>query len=144
MPILIDENNTIVAGHARVMAAKRSGLEDVPCIVMSNLSKEQVRAYVIADNKLAESSSWDTETLLAELVDLRKLGIDTIATGFEDAELEKLLADAPALPERGETLRPLKWARILLSIPNDSTVHGLDETVRAVLDAGGTVDYAGN
>jgi ParB-like chromosome segregation protein Spo0J len=94
MPILVDEVGTIIAGHGRVMAARRLGLEDVPVMVASGWSEAQKRAYVITDNKLALNAGWDEELLALELGDLRELGADLSLVGFGDGELEALFARA--------------------------------------------------
>jgi ParB-like chromosome segregation protein Spo0J len=90
-PILIDEANTILAGHARVMAAEYLKLDEVPCIVARGWSETKKRAYVIADNKLAENADWDEEILLAEIEAIRQddAAIDMVI-GFDERELEKL------------------------------------------------------
>ncbi len=90
-PVLIDSNGTIIAGHGRVMAAKKVGLTEVPCIRLQHLSESQIRAYVIADNKLALNAGWDDETLKAELLTLQEEGFNTDLTGFSDDELNALL-----------------------------------------------------
>lgn len=84
-PVLIGKENDIIAGHGRVLAARKLGLEKVPCIRLSDLSENQKRAYIIADNKLALNSGWDEEMLALELQDLGDLGVDLELTGF-DAE----------------------------------------------------------
>lgn len=70
MPILVDEEGQIIAGHGRLYAAQQLGLEDVPCMVAEGWSEEKKKAYVIADNKLAEKGSWDNALLYAELKDI--------------------------------------------------------------------------
>ena len=96
-PILTDENNTVLAGHGRLAAAKLAGLETVPTLVVSGLTEAQKRAYVLADNKLAEKSGWDRNTLAVELDNLAPLlsevGLDISITGFEPAEIDILLGD---------------------------------------------------
>jgi DNA modification methylase len=92
-PVLIDTRGTIVAGHGRVMAARKLGMETVPCIRLGHLSPAQVRAYVIADNKLALNAGWDEELLAAELRALAENGFEIGLTGFEPSELKKLLDD---------------------------------------------------
>ena len=91
-PILIDSNGTIIAGHGRVMAAKKVGLSEVPCIRLGHLSQSQIRAYVIADNKLALNAGWDDEMLKSELLTLQEEGFNTDLTGFSDDELNALLS----------------------------------------------------
>ena len=90
-PVLIDSNGTIIAGHGRVMAAKKVGLTEVPCLRLHHLSPSQIRAYVIADNKLALNAGWDDEMLKAELLTLQEEGFNTDLTGFSDDELNALL-----------------------------------------------------
>ena len=69
-PILVDEHNVILAGHGRYEAAKRDGLKSVPVVRFDHLTEAQKRAYVLADNKIAEASGWDRELLVIELVQL--------------------------------------------------------------------------
>ena len=90
-PVLIDSSGTIIAGHGRVMAAKKVGLSEVPCLRLQHLSPSQIRAYVIADNKLALNAGWDDEMLKAELLTLQEEGFNTDLTGFSDDELNALL-----------------------------------------------------
>lgn len=90
-PVLIDEAGTIIAGHGRVMAATRMKLETVPCLRLSHLSDAQKRAYVIADNRLALNSGWDSELLANELSDLHADEFDLAVLGFDADELSELL-----------------------------------------------------
>lgn len=90
-PVLIDADGTIIAGHGRVMAAKKLGLETVPCIRLGHLTPSQVRAYVIADNKLALNAGWDDQMLRSELESLQEDGFNMDLTGFSDKELAELL-----------------------------------------------------
>lgn len=92
-PVLIDDENGIVAGHGRVLAAKHLGMNQVPTICMSHLTKEQIRAYIIADNRLAELAGWDDDILALEILDLSSLDLDfdLEITGFETAEIDLLI-----------------------------------------------------
>lgn len=90
-PILVDSDDGIIAGHGRLMAAKRLNLREVPVIVLDHLSDDQRRAYVLADNKLALNAGWDEELLAAELQSLAEDGYDLSLTGFSEAELDELL-----------------------------------------------------
>ena len=92
-PILIDGENGIIAGHGRVLAARKLNLEDIPCIELAGLTETQKRAYVIADNKLALNSGWDTELLQVELASLHEDGFSMELIGFDADEL----ADAMGL-----------------------------------------------
>jgi DNA modification methylase len=90
-PILIDEKGGIIAGHGRLLAAKKLGLEKVPTITLAGLSEAQKKAYVIADNKLALNAGWDTTALTAELERLQELDFNLDLTGFDADELAQLL-----------------------------------------------------
>lgn len=91
IPLLITEDNEIIAGHGRYAAAESIGLESVPCIVADDLSPEQVKAFRIVDNKVAESS-FDLDLLKFELESLADLDYDMSSLGFNDYELEALLS----------------------------------------------------
>jgi len=93
-PLLIDESNGIIAGHGRLLAARLLGMESVPCIVLTGLTEAQKKALVIADNKLALNADWDEELLAAEIERLVELDFDTSLLGFDDDEIEALLANA--------------------------------------------------
>jgi len=86
-PILIDATNEIIAGHGRVMAAQKLGIETLPCIRLSHLSETQKRAYVIADNKIALNSGWDENILRLEIESLQEMDFDFDLLGFDDDEL---------------------------------------------------------
>lgn len=88
VPILIGDELNIVAGHGRVLAAKELGLEQVPVIRLSHLTPTQQRAYVLADNKLAQNSTWDVDILAGEFKALTDLGIDLDLTGFSSTEID--------------------------------------------------------
>ena len=84
--VLVDEDGTILAGHARVLAAESLGLDKIPVMVAEGWSDEQKRAYVLADNKLAENAGWDMEALAVELTDLGGVGFDLGLIGFSSGE----------------------------------------------------------
>lgn len=90
-PVLIDNDGGIIAGHGRVMAARKLKLKEVPCIRLGHLTDAQKRAYVIADNKLALNAGWDDEMLKLELGDLKELNFDLSLTGFSTDEINALL-----------------------------------------------------
>src|SRR5437868_564365 len=91
-PILVDTKAGIIAGHGRLLAARKLGLSEVPVIVLDHLTESQKRAYIIADNRLAESAGWDNELLGVELAALQEESFDVTLLGFEDEELARLLA----------------------------------------------------
>lgn len=90
-PVLIDQDGTIIAGHGRVQAAKKIGMDEVPCIRLSHLSEAQRKAYVIADNKLALNAGWDMDMLKLEIEELNNLHFDIALTGFDEQEIKDLL-----------------------------------------------------
>ena len=106
-PVLIDETGSIIAGHGRVMAARKLAITDIPSIRLTHLTDAQKKAYIIADNKLALNAGWDDEMLAVELTDLKDMGFDLDLTGFSTDEIEALLApvgtegltDEDAVPE---------------------------------------------
>jgi len=106
-PILVDVDGEIIAGHGRLLAAQRLGLDEVPTMTATGWSEAQKRAYVIADNKLALNAGWDNEMLAVEFDDLKEAGFDIDLTGFTGDELDALfptpqnegLTDEDAVPE---------------------------------------------
>lgn len=99
-PVLIDQDHTIIAGHGRVAAAKKLGLVTVPCVRLDHLSEAQKRAYILADNRLAEQAGWDQDILAIELQHLTEIDVDfdVTLTGFEMGEVDVILgaSDQPA------------------------------------------------
>ena len=93
-PVLVDDAKQIIAGHGRVEAAKLLGIDAVPTCRLSHLSEADKRAYVLADNKLAEKAGWDKELLAIELQGLIELEVDIELTGFEMAEIDLILEEA--------------------------------------------------
>lgn len=101
-PVLIDADGGVIAGHGRIMAAKQNGMQELPCIRLTHLTDAQKRAYVIADNQLALNAGWDEDLLALELSELKDLEIDLDLLGFNDAELEQMIAVNEATTE-GQT-----------------------------------------
>lgn len=93
-PLLVDSEAGLIAGHGRLEAAKLIGLKEVPVIVLDHLTEDQKRAYVIADNKLAENAGWDKALLAQELEKLMENEFDIGLTGFSDDEIAQLLSNA--------------------------------------------------
>jgi DNA modification methylase len=131
LPVVIDANRAIIAGHGRVEAAKRLGLEAVPTICADHLTPAQVKAYRIADNRLAELSSWNEEALAIELADLADLKLegaidfDLTITGFDTSEIDLIIGGAGSAdaddPETVEMPDPAKPA---VSRPGDLWILG--------------------
>ena len=108
-PVLIGRDNKIVCGHGRAAAARLLGIKSVPTIKLEHLNEQELRAYVIADNRLAEKAGWDNDVLAIELQGLSDLGFDIEVTGFEIPEIE-LIFDTADPPE---------------SDPDDDTIPGI-------------------
>lgn len=116
-PILVDGAKGILAGHGRLKAAVKVGLERVPVIVLDHLTEAERRAYILADNKLAENAGWDEELLASELREIQALDFDLTIPGFDDAELKKLLGETedpaadecPPVPEQAVTVAGDLW-----------------------------------
>lgn len=92
-PILLDGENGVVAGHGRLLAAKKLKLASVPCIELKHLSESQKRAYILADNRIALNSDWDEELLKVEIEELKVANFDLEVTGFSDEDFENLSRD---------------------------------------------------
>jgi len=118
-PVLIDEQGGIIAGHGRVMGAKKLGLTEVPCIVLDGLSEAQKKAYIIADNKLALNAGWDADMLKVEMERLGELGFDLSLTGFDDIELSGIFDGAEDLADGldGDAAEPRSLADRFLIPP---------------------------
>lgn len=138
-PIVVDEEMIIIAGHTRLQAARQLGLKKVPIHIAEGLSEAQVKAYRLADNRTGEDAKWDDELLAIELGELSEEGFDLDLTGFEDIELEKLLADmeseglteddaVPDAPENPVTKEGDVWI-----LGNHRLICG-DSTDRKVVD----------
>jgi DNA modification methylase len=162
-PILVDTNAGIIAGHGRLLAARKLNLGEVPVIVLDHLSEIQKRAFILADNRLAELAGWDDDMLRLELKALEEADLNLDLTGFSDEDLARLLADeepsnglideddAPAVPETPVNVAGDLWLmgnhRLLCG---DATAAGDVEKLldRAVADLAFTdppynVNYAG-
>ncbi|MDA3806645.1 MAG: ParB/Srx family N-terminal domain-containing protein [Thiomicrorhabdus sp.] len=128
-PVLVDGRNEIIAGHGRIMAAKKMNLETVPCIVLDHLTELQKKAYVIADNKLALNAEWSEDLLASELQKLIDEDYTVAVTGFDDAELDKILGnlgedeldddDDSELPQALQIEPPKEYALIMCDSPEE-------------------------
>ena len=130
IPVLIDAGMTIIAGHARVDAARRLGLELIPVVRIDHLSPEQIRVFRIADNRIAELSSWDDDILRLELTELMSFeltgafDIDLDLTGFCTAEIDVLLDSAMPGDEVMETVELPDPAALAVTCPGDLWIMG--------------------
>ena len=93
VPILIDKDQGIIAGHGRVEAAKKLKLEEVPCIRLEHLTEIQKKAYILADNRIALNSTWNEELLKLELAALEEAGVDLGLTGFGSSEIAEIAGE---------------------------------------------------
>lgn len=93
-PVIISQDGGILAGHGRVLAAKKLNLEKVPCVVETHLTEAQRRAYILADNKLALDAGWDNDMLRVELQELKDLDFDLGLTGFDDLEITNIFGES--------------------------------------------------
>jgi ParB-like chromosome segregation protein Spo0J len=100
-PVLVDGDNGIIAGHGRVLAARKMGMTEVPCIELAHLSEAQKKAYIIADNKLALNAGWDDELLALELGELHAADFDMALLGFDADELSSAMG-LDSLPDQSE------------------------------------------
>jgi ParB-like chromosome segregation protein Spo0J len=110
-PVLISDDNEIIAGHGRVEAAKLLGIKEVPTVRLSHLNEAQRRAYVLADNKLALNAGWDREMLGIELQTLIDLEFDIEITGFSLAEVDLVIEEAKESSPGGPSEGKIKWCR---------------------------------
>jgi len=101
-PVLVDGENNIIAGHGRVLAARKLGLETVPCVLHEHLTESQRRAYILADNKLALNAGWDEEMLRIELRELGDMGFDLELTGFGLDEVGTMILEGDGLDAHGD------------------------------------------
>ena len=126
-PILVDKDLVIIAGHTRREAAILAGLEKVPYIIKDDLTPEQVKAYRIADNKLAELSTWDEEALKAELFEMQELDYPLEVMGFTEMDLKDLFEEkedpkTKKAKEEKTTLPMLRFGSNSVRITEDELV----------------------
>jgi len=129
-PILIDGDNGIIAGHGRVMAAKKLGLTTIPYIDCSDLTEAQKKAYIIADNKIALNAGWDEELLKLELEDIEVSDIDMELLGFSDEELKRLIGVEDADTEEGEITDDGNRNLLLVEFINESELQKIFEELK--------------
>ncbi len=125
VPIVIDNLGVVIAGHTRLKAALQLGLDEVPCIVADDLTPEQVKAFRIADNKVAELAEWDFEKLIGELDALKEVDFDLDATGFSFAEREIVMDRNGVSTGKAKVMKKR-------TPPSLSTIH----TIRKLIQSG--------
>jgi DNA modification methylase len=120
IPIVVNDKGVVLAGHGRLRAAQRLGLEDVPIIVVNHLTDELQRAFMLADNRLAELAGWDEELLRVELQELSLvIDFEFEVTGFDTVDLDRLEAPKPAKTAKPEVVPELERDRPAVSVPGD-------------------------
>jgi ParB-like chromosome segregation protein Spo0J len=104
VPVLVDRNGNVIAGHGRIMAAELLGLSEVPTICVEHLSEAQIKAFMIADNRLSENSAWDDRLLAEQLQELSVLDLDFSleVTGFDMGEIDIYIEGLTSEPEDGD------------------------------------------
>lgn len=139
VPVLLDGENGIIAGHGRVEAARKLAMDSVPCIDLEHLSETQKRAYILADNKLALNAGWDDELLGIELDSLAEAGFDSELSGFSFAEIEGLKGawepDWEKVNEVKEDL-PAMRAKVVVTCREVDAVDVLSTVERACKESG--------
>lgn len=103
VPIIVDKNNIIVAGHTRLKAARKLGLKKVPCIVADDLNAEQIKAFRLADNKVSEFAKWDEDKLYNKLLELKVVNFDIETFGFETKNIDTSESEIDKILEKFET-----------------------------------------
>lgn len=145
-PVLIDEENGVIAGHGRLIAAKKMAMEKVPCLILAGLSEAQKKAYVIADNAIALNSSWNMEKLAIEVEALETDDFDLNILGFSDNELADLSMgwDSDIVPaqQSSEKQGEEQTFKVVLTCDNEER-ENLIEAVNALQDIKGLkIDYS--
>ncbi|MBG6243413.1 MAG: nuclease [Candidatus Symbiopectobacterium sp. Dall1.0] len=140
-PVLIDEKNTLIAGHGRLAAAQILEMDQVPAICLRNLCEKQKKAYRIADNKLALNAGWDMKLLAEEVSELIESDFDIVLLGFNDDEIDDMLSVEP--PPSEEDSPPVVHIKYLTidkdRIPaTDTEIALLLDVYRQYQDAHGT------
>lgn len=138
-PILIAENDEVIAGHGRLAAAVKLGMDKVPCIVLPHLTDAQRRAYVLADNKLAENSGWDPLLLKGELDALAEIGFNVDLIGFSEQDLASLVPKITDFPSMDAGDRaPFEQATFTLHVDQATLVKKALKIAKGAGDFGET------
>jgi ParB-like chromosome segregation protein Spo0J len=125
VPIIIDKTNTIVAGHTRLLAAKKLHLKEVPCIMADDLNEDQINAFRLADNKTSEYSEWDIEKLEKEL---ETIDLDMSEFGFDDSDYGKI--EETVIEPKEIEIKPYTKVHYLISLDindNDKVIPLIDQ-----------------
>lgn len=124
VPIVIDKNGIIVAGHTRYKAAKKLKMKTVPCIIADDLTEEQIKAFRLADNKVSEKAEWDFDLLSIEMDDL--FDFDLCALGFDDIE------DEPDLDEIESDKEKTGHVIVSINCPNVPAWNSIEDEIKRI------------
>lgn len=130
VPVIVDEKGMLIAGHGRILAAQKLGIEQVPTITATGWTEAQKKAYVIADNKLALNADWNLQILTSEIDSIARLDFDITKLGFDDNELSKMFNDV-----EGVTIDDIKIEKELESITVKFSPDVKIEVINAVTNA---------
>ncbi len=157
VPLVIDTNNEIICGHTRLLAAKELDMAEVPCIRADDLTQEQVKAFRIADNKVAEYTEWDTDILKIELGDILNTDYDIGMTGFSMSSVDELLhiddntihdvnTDNDKGDENTKTKKTntLKWGKYKLVMTDDELEELSKKYIKYTKDKGSSFGFVAN
>lgn len=144
VPIIAKSDGSVIDGHLRLKAAHRLGIKSVPVIIADDLTDDQIKAFRISVNKIADLADWDDALLKIGLNELDGLNFDLDTIGFGDVELKTILDDEEKIREKHVKFGDMKRTYILISIPNGEEIEGMDDVIKQVMDVGGDVDYGGN
>ena len=139
-PVLIDEESGVIAGHGRIMAAKKLGMKTVPCLVLAGLSEAQKKAYVIADNAIALKSEWNMDLLAVEVADLGDMDFDLDVLGFSDEELAELSLDGDEIAPPDMASGDKDNLRQCTFTLTESQYEGVMAAIKAAIAQGEFVD----
>jgi ParB-like chromosome segregation protein Spo0J len=142
-PVLIDEQGGIIAGHGRVMGAKKLGLNKVPCIVLDGLSEAQKKAYIIADNKLALNAGWDDELLKVELNSIALDGFNLDLTGFNIDEISKLFDESKGV-KIDDDIKELTEHSFVVKYPHEKRIEVMNILSESIKDVVGVTLWCDN
>ena len=128
-PILVDEQGQIIAGHGRVLAARKLGLSEVPVVIAEGWSEAKKKAYVIADNKLALNAGWDENLLRLEIDELKSLNFDLELIGFTSNELQALEFKNENVPDEFNGDSSDKWQLLIEYETETDLANAFDENI---------------
>lgn len=134
VPVLVDEKGMLIAGHGRIMAAQKLGIEQVPTMTATGWTEAQKKAYVIADNKLALNADWNLQILTSEIDSIARLDFDIDKLGFDDNELSKLFNDVHGVTIDDEFKIEKELESITVKFSPDVKIEVINAVTNAVKD----------